>query len=214
MSIRIILVDEQQVVREGIRALLEAAAEMEVVADVSNIGTAMERLGALSPDILITDVAPGDTGVIEATREIAQRFPSVRVVALTAWEHKLFVMGMLRAGASGYVLKECSFAELLHGIKAAMAHEIYVSPRLAGGVIASQMNHPTLRESAPTLTHREAHVLRRLAEGRSSKEIAGELRKSVQTIDACRRETMHKLGIDNIADLIKYAIREGLASLT
>ena len=214
MSTKIILADDHQLVREGLRTLLEKELGMEVIGEAGDgedvIKLARERL----PDIVIMDVAmPGLDG-IDATRQITGELPSIKVIALSMYPNKLFVMDMFEAGASGYVLKECASIELNNAINAVLANEVYLSPKVAGIVFDGRIRRTLATQSSKAgLTGREYKVLRLLASGKSTKEIAFTLKKSVQTVDMCRRQIMDKLDIHSVAELTKYAIREGLTTV-
>ena len=213
MSAKIVLAEDHQLMREGLRALLEKELGMEVIGEAGDGGAVVQLARELLPDIVIMDVTmPGLDG-IGATRQIISELPSIKVIALSMYSNKLFVMDMFEAGASGYLLKECASAELEHAISAVLANEIYLSPKISGLVLDGQMKRP-LATKNPTavLTKRECKVLQLLASGKSTKEIALMLNKSVQSIDAYRRQIMDKLDIHNVAGLTKYAIREGLTT--
>jgi len=213
MSAKIVLAEDHQLMREGLRALLEKELGMEVIGEAGDGGAVVQLARELLPDIVIMDVTmPGLDG-IGATRQIISELPSIKVIALSMYSNKLFVMDMFEAGASGYLLKECASVELEHAISAVLANEIYLSPKISGLVLDGQMKRP-LATKNPTavLTKRECKVLQLLASGKSTKEIALMLNKSVQSVDAYRRQIMDKLDIHNVAGLTKYAIREGLTT--
>ena len=213
MSARIVLAEDHQLMREGLRALLEKELGMEVIGEAGNGEAAVQLARELLPDIVIMDVTmPGLDG-IGATKQIISELPSIKIIALSMYSNKLFVMDMFEAGASGYLLKECASAELEHAISAVLANEIYLSPKISGLVLNGQMKRPLVTKN-PTavLTKRECKVLQLLASGKSTKEIALMLNKSVQSVDAYRRQIMDKLDIHNVAGLTKYAIHEGLTT--
>ena len=214
MSVKIILADDHQLMREGLRTLIEKELGMEVVGEAGDGQAVVQLARETLPDIIIMDVGmPGLDG-IDATRQITSEFPSVKGVALSMHSNKLFVMDMFEAGASGYLLKECAFAELATAIDAVRVNEVYLSPKVAGIVLDGHMKRPSAEpNSTVVLTEKECEVLQLLATGKSTKQIALQFEKSVQTIDAHRRRIMDKLGIDNLAELVKYAIREGLTTL-
>lgn len=213
MSARIVLAEDHQLMREGLRALLEKELGMEVIGEAGDGEAAVQLARELSPDIVIMDVTmPGLDG-IGATRQIISELPSTKIIALSMYSNKLFVMDMFEAGASGYLLKECASAELEHAISAVLANEIYLSPKISGLVLDGQMNRPfATKNPTAVLTKRECKVLQLLASGKSTKEIALMLNKSVQSIDAYRRQIMDKLDIHSVAGLTKYAIHEGLTT--
>lgn len=214
MSIKIILADDHQLIRQGLQSLLEKEFGMQVIGQASDGETAVRLAGELLPDIIIMDISmPGLDG-IEAASRIKKQFPSIKIIALSMHTNKLFVTDMFEAGASGYLLKECAAAELVTAINSVLENNIYISPRIANVVINGSLKNPIVNQnSAVILTEKECQVLRLLASGKTTKQISAMFNKSVQSIDGCRRQIMDKLGIDNLAQLIKYAIREGLTPL-
>jgi len=215
MSTRVLLVDDHAIIREGLRSLLEKQPDMEVVADADDGRKAIELVRELAPDIVIMDVTmPGLNG-IEATRLIAAELPDVKIVALSIHSQRRFVADMLSAGAVGYILKECLFDELLQAIGVVLSGGRYLSPKIAEVVVDDYVKHLSNISDSPlsALTGREREVLQLVAEGKSTKEIALELHVSTKTIEANRRQMMDKLGVNSIAELTKYAVREGLTTL-
>ena len=214
MSTKIILADDHQLIREGLCSLLETELGMQVVAQASD-GNAVVRLaGEFLPELIIMDIGmPGLDG-IEATKQITSKFSSIKIIALSMHTNKLFVMDMFEAGASGYLLKECASAELATAITSVLENNIYISPKIAGVVLDNHLKYPLLEQnSTVVLTERECEILRLLASGNSTKQVAHQLEKGIQSIDGYRRQIMDKLGFDNLAQLVKYAIREGLTPL-
>ncbi len=214
MSIKIILADDHALMRSGLRTLLVNELGMEVVGEAGNGEETIRLTRQLAPDIVIMDITmPGLDG-IEATRQIVTEMPSVRVIALSMHANKLFVEDIFKAGASGYLLKACASLELEAAIQTVLKGEVYICPKIAGVVVGARENpDSTTPSSLNLLTAKECEVLRLVVSGKSTKEIAQLLDKSPQTVDASRRQIMQKLGIDNLADLVKYAIREGLTTL-
>ena len=214
MSATVILADDHQLVREGLRILLDKELGMKVVGQADDGETAVRLVREHLPDIVIMDVVMPVLDGIGATRQIIDEFPSTKVIALSMHSNKLFVMDMFEAGASGYLLKECATMELGNAINTVLANNIYLSPKIAGIVLNGHMRRPLATQgSTAVLTQKECEVLRLLASGKSTKQIAVTIKKSIQSVDIYRRHMMDKLGIDNLAQLIKYAIREGLTSL-
>ena len=215
MSIKILLVDDHAIIREGLRSLLEKQPEMEVIADTDDGRKAIELVRELLPDIVIMDITmPGLNG-IEATRQITAEFPDVKVIALSIHSKRRYVADMLSAGATGYILKECLFDELVQAIKAIAAGGRYLSPRITDVVVSDYVKRLSASADSPfeALKTREREVLQLVAEGKSTKQIALELHVSTKTIEANRRQIMEKLNIHNVAELTKYAVREGLTTL-
>jgi len=188
---------------------------MEVVGEAENGRDAVRLAKELSPDLVIMDVTMPDLNGIDATRIITSGGNSTKVIALSMYSDKQYVQGMIQAGASGYLLKDCAFEELVNAIRAVIGGNTYLSPGIAGIVVQDYLNKLTHdRSSADTaLTTREREVLQLIAEGKSTKEIANRLSVSVKTVETHRRQIMEKLGIYSIAELTKYAIREGLTSI-
>lgn len=215
MGVRIILAEDHRITREGLVNLLEERSDMQVVGEAENGREAVRLATELSPDLVIMDVTMPDLNGIDATRIITSGSNNTKVIALSMYSDKQFVQGMIQAGASGYLLKDCAFEELVSAIQAVIQGDTYLSPGIAGIVVQDYLNKLTTdRSSADTvLTNREREVLQLIAEGNSTKEIAARLTVSVKTVETHRRQIMEKLGIFSIAELTKYAIREGLTSL-
>ena len=213
--IKVVLTDDHMIIRDGLRALLERQPDMEVVAEADNGRTALKHVKELSPDIVIMDIGMRELNGIDATRQIVKMSPGVKVLALSMYSDKRFVKEMLKAGASGYMLKDSAFTELIDAIRVIVGSKIYISPGVASIVLEDYLEDSTERESSirSLLTSREIEVLQLLAEGKSTKQIALSLSLSIKTIESRRARIMQKIGIDNIADLTKYAIREGIVSL-
>ena len=214
MSIRVLLADDHKIVREGLRSLLEKQPDIEILGEAENGRMALQLAEELAPDVLVMDIGMPDLNGIEATRKILAMNRSVRVVALSMHSDKRFVAGMFRAGAIGYVLKESAFDELVNAIRAAASNQMYVSPKLTGGMIRDYIRslEATLASSTP-LTAREREVLQLLAEGKTTKQIANHLQVSVKTIETYRQRIMEKLNLYSIAEITKYALREGITFL-
>ena len=215
MSIRIILADDHRIIREGLRSLIEKQPDMEVVAEAADGRTAVQLAQQLQPDVVIMDIAMPDLNGIQATRQITGELRHMKVIALSMHIRKRFVAEMFKAGATGYLLKNCAFEELEHAIRTVVANQTYVSPGIAGSMVEDYVNRWSATESSvfSVLSDRETEVLQLLAEGKSTKEIASHLGLSVKTLETHRRRIMDKLDIDNLAELIKYAVREELTTL-
>ena len=215
MSIRVLLVEDHQMVREGLRSLLEHQDGIEVVGEATDGRSAVCLVRQVSPAVVVMDVSmPGLNGV-EATRQIMTEMPGVKVIGLSMHTDKRFIMEMLRAGASGYLLKASAFDELVRAISVVATGQVYLSPRIAGLIVNTCIEAETEPEASPflLLTPREREVLQLLAEGKTAKEIARLFRVARKTVDAHRQHIMDKLRLHTLADLIKYAIKEGLVSL-
>ena len=216
MSIKIVVVDDHGIVRDGLRLLMEQQDDMEVIDEAADGREAVELVRKLKPDVVLMDVTmPGLNG-IEATRQIVREDPNVKVLALSGYSNKGFVTDMLKAGASGYILKDSLAGELIRAINAVTSGQRYLCPKVAGIVVDDYIHAGKPESYKPLLdrlTGKERELLQLLAENKSSKEAARLLHVSVKTVDARRRELMHKLGISGIAELTKFAIREGLTSV-
>jgi len=195
--------------------LLEKLGRMTIVGEADNGVSAVRMARELKPDLVLMDIAMPDLNGIEATRRIMIESPGVKVIALSMHADKRFVRHMFAAGAAGYVLKGSAFEEVAAAIKKVAAGRIYISPKIADQVLAEyvkQLTKPSAGAESP-LSGREREVLQMLAEGKSSRKIAERLHVSVTTVDTHRKHIMDKLGFRTIAELTKYAVREGLTSL-
>ena len=215
MSIKIILADDHGIMREGLRALLEKQSGIEVIAEAENGRTTVELSRELNPDVVIIDIAMPDLNGIDATRQIINDSPGVKVIALSMHSNKKLVREMLSAGASGYMLKDSAFEELEKALETVVNSQTYLSPKIAGTVVDEYLGKVDSKyfTASPALTNREREVLQLIAEGKTTKEIASHLYVSVKTIETHRKQIMDKLSLNSIAELTKYAIREGLTSL-
>jgi two-component system, NarL family, response regulator NreC len=210
----ILIADDHRLLREGLRALLERDG-FQVVAEADNGRSAVRVAKQLQPDIVITDIAMPDLNGVEATRQICAEAPRSKILALSMHTESRFVLGILEAGASGYLLKDSAFEELSGAIKAILKDQIYLSPAIAGVVVRQSLGRLELkrRSQEAKLSKREREVLQLIAEGQSTKEIAAKLFVSVKTVETHRKQIMDKLDIYSIAELTKYAIREGFTFL-
>jgi two-component system response regulator NreC len=215
MSTRVLIADDHKIFREGLRALLEKQRGIEVVAEAKDGLEAVRFAQKLIPDVVIMDVAMPEKNGIEATRETLEVLPKTKVIALSMHSDRRFVLQMLKAGAVGYLLKDSAFEELAAAIQAVASGQTYLSPKITDVVIKEYLHSQARSEASvfTILTHREREVLQLLAEGKSTKEIAATLHVSVKTIETHRQQVMDKLDIHSVAELTKYAIREGLTSL-
>jgi DNA-binding NarL/FixJ family response regulator len=213
-----LIADDHKIVCDGLATLLKAEPDMVVVAQASNGRDAVRLAQKFSPEIVIMDVTMPDLNGIEAVRQILSANRSTKVIALSMHSDRRYVTGMLSAGASGYLLKDCVFGDLIRAIRTVQAGQVYLSPNIAG-IVVEELIHPRMRGYASRLTTqkllspREREVLQLLAEGHNTQDIAKSLYLSVKTVETHRRKIMEKLGLHSIAQLIKYAIREGLTSL-
>lgn len=216
MSLKILIVDDHAIVREGLRALIDKEADMKVAAEAGTGAEALLIARDCSHDVIVMDISMPDMNGIDATRLILRDCPGSRILALSMEADRRFVVEVLKAGASGYLLKDVVFAELATAIRTVAAGETYLAPRVTEVIIKEYLQRIPLQESltCQTLTPREREILQMIADGMNAKEIAHAGNVSIKTIEAQRSSIMHKLGLFNVASLTKYAIREGLTSLT
>ncbi len=213
MGIKIILADDHKIVRDGLRTLIQRETDMDVIAEAEDGDIVVKLVQQLLPDLVIMDIVMPSMNGIDATRDILKKHPTIKVIALSMHSDKRFVIGMLEAGASGYLLKDCAFEELATAVRAVMSNQMYLSPRIAD-VIINRHSECSLNSSlSPVLTAREVQILRLLADGVPSKDIASSLHISVKTVQAHRQNIMRKLNVNSGIDLVKYAIREGFTSV-
>ena len=210
---RVLLADDHKILRQGLRTLLEQEKDIQVVGEADNGRSSVKLSGELAPDVVIMDVAMPDLNGIDATRRIAEAEPRTRVLALSMHSDGRYVKGMLQAGARGYILKDCAAEELTHAIRTVMAGQVYVSPGVTGAIVNDYVRQLSAADGPATLTRREREVLQLLAEGGSTANIAAGLHLSVKTIETHRKRIMDKLGLHSIAELTKYAIREGITTV-
>jgi len=215
MKIRILLVDDHKILRDGIRSLLKGYDDMEIVGEAADGRTAIRLVKELSPDVVIMDISMPDLNGIDATRKIIADNLNVHIIALSMHYDKQFISETFKAGASGYLIKDSAFDELEHAVRIVMDGKTYMNPQIASLVVESLVSQstPSRRKAFSLLTEREREVLQHIAEGKSTKQIATDLSVSAKTIESHRRQVMGKLNIRNVADLTKYAIREGLTSV-
>ncbi len=215
MSIRILLADDHKITRQGLRSLLDKHPDMEVVAEAEEGRTAVRLVRELVPNVVIMDVSMPDLNGMQATRKIIAEFPNIKIIALSMHSDSLFVIEMLKSGASGYLLKDCAFEELERAIRTVVADKTYLSPTISSVVVDDYLHRLSRADFADSevLTDREREVLQLMAEGKSTKRIALELHISAKTVETHRRQIMNKLDIHTVAELTKYAIRKGLTSL-
>ncbi len=211
---KILIADDHGVVREGLKVLIENQPDMEVFGEAEDGLMVTQLAKELSPDVIIMDISMPNLNGVEATRLILEENPDIRVIALSVHLDKHFVTQMLKAGASGYVLKSCLFKEVLRAIQTVSAGGHYLSPKITDVVLNDYKYYmATANKSAEVrLSSRERQVIQLLTEGMSTKKIALRLHISPKTADANRRQIMDKLDIHSIAELTKFAIREGLTS--
>lgn len=216
MNIRLILADDHDMIREGLKALIEKEPNMQVVGEANNGADTVKLASKTQPHIVVMDIAMPDLNGIEATRKIVEANPNTKVIALSGHTKKEFVREMLTAGASAYVLKSRAYSELSRAIEEVMKGKKYLSPDVARGVVDDYVELSSTMKDNPAfivLTDREREILQQLAEGNTTKEMADSLCVSVKTVETHRRNIMEKLDLHSVAELTKYAIREGVTSI-
>jgi two-component system, NarL family, response regulator NreC len=214
MKIKILLVESHVMFRDGLRALLEKIPDLEIVGDAENGNEAINLAAELKPDIIIIGMILKGINGIEATREIVKQNPETKVIFLSSYSDEKSVMEGISAGATGYILKECEFKELVHAMNAVVKDMSYLCPQVAASFIKGFKHSKSNGNSkeGPNLTKREREILQYIAEGYSSKEIASSLFLSERTVTSHRQNIMDKLGCHEVASLTRYAIQEGILS--
>ena len=212
MGINILVADNHRIFREAVGSLLSDEPDMEVVGVARDGRTAAQLARELKPDVVTMEISMPNLNGIDATRQITRETPKVKTIALSACRDKRSVREMLKAGASGYVTKECAFEELVAAIRDVASNQVYLCSQVSRVVIDGFVNRLSKGDDSAysVLTRKEREILQLIAEGKSTKTIAKELRLSTKTIDWHRSQVMKKLGIQSIAELVKYAINEGL----
>ncbi|WP_321494923.1 response regulator transcription factor [uncultured Desulfobacter sp.] len=219
MQTSIILADDHHVIREGLRLLLDRERDFLVMAEADSGVAALSAVKKFNPDLVIMDVSMPELNGMEATRKIISEVPGTKVLALSMHSDKRFVEGMFQAGVSGYILKNCIARELVSAIRLVAKGQVYISPKIAGTIVEGYLsrvvpeNETGRNTNRKNLTDREREILQLISEGLNTKEIAGKLQLSSKTVDAHRRNIMDKVGLHSIAELTKFAIREGITNL-
>ncbi len=212
-SIRTLLVDDHALVREGIRALLQMHEDINVVGEANDGREAIEKTRELSPDVIVMDISMPSMGGIEATRQILQENPTARIVILSRHDDLSYARSLLKVGASGYVPKKAVSTELVEAIRAVSAGDMFLHPAVARAVAKDYVQLVQFEDKAEPyerLTDREKEILKLLVEGASSRKVAERLCLTTKTVLNHRRNIMEKLGIENPAQLIRYALKLGL----
>ncbi|MDD2708943.1 MAG: response regulator transcription factor [Verrucomicrobiae bacterium] len=214
--IRILLADDHVIMREGLRVLIEQEPRFKVIEQVDQGRDAVTKCASLSPDVVIMDIGMEGLNGIEATRQIHARQPEVKILILSMHAEREYIARAFSSGASGYLLKECAVKELRFAIGLIFDGKSYISPSISEVVIEDYVKSSAAAtgKDAPDLSDREREVLQLLAEGRSVKEIAGMLHVSVKTVHTHRTHLMQKLKMENLADLVRYAISKGITPIS
>jgi DNA-binding NarL/FixJ family response regulator len=215
-EISILLADDHQIVRSGLRSLFNGEHDMKVVAEAENGRAAVQLVKELSPTVVVMDLTMPDLNGVEATRQILKESPDAKIIALSEHSDHRFVSEALKAGAVGYLPKAVPFEELVQAVRLVAAGKVYLSPRVANLVVEDYVRGGGGHESSSAftvLTAREREVLQLMSEGQATKEVASSLHVSIKTVETHRAKLMEKLNLYSLAELTKYAIREGLTTL-
>lgn len=215
-QVRMIIADDHLLMREGLKSLLEKEGRFSIVGEADDGRQTVQLVRECNPHLVVMDVSMPNLNGIEATRQILEENPKIKIVALSGHSNMVFVREILEAGASAYVLKTRAYEDLIRAVDEVIAGRKYLTPDIASGVVSEyvELASSSQKESAfVMLTPRERQVLQRLAEGQSTKEMADLLNVSVKTVETHRRNIMEKLDRHTVADLTKYAVSEGLTTL-
>jgi DNA-binding NarL/FixJ family response regulator len=212
MAIRIILVDDHELFREGLKKIIEEHADLEVVGEAGNGRDALKLVSKVKPDVVVMDIAMPDLNGIEATKLLLKDHPDVKVIVLSMHSDEQFVSELLVAGALGYVIKDAASSELIKAIRGSLHNKVFLSDKIATALVSQFVSKIRSSEDAEKtlLSGREKEILQLLAEGKSTKEIGDKLFISEKTVAAHRQNIMNKLGIFSLPELTKYAIRKGI----
>jgi DNA-binding NarL/FixJ family response regulator len=209
----ILIVDDHALLREGLQSLLSAQVGMKVVGTAEDAQDGVDKISALQPDVVLTDLAMPETGSVDAIRQIREAHPDIKIVALTFHKEDGYIHAALRAGADGYVLKDDSRDELVLAIRSVLAGKNYLSPAICGTVIEGYLSGVQKKQLEPSwhaLTRRERQVIKMIAEGLKTREIAGVLSLSPKTVEKHRTNMMNKLDLHSVSAVTLYAIQSGL----
>ena len=215
MCIKILIADDHAIVRGGLKALISQQPNMEIIGEAEDGNKAVRLCRKLNPDIVIMDISMPEKNGIEATREIIEENNKIKILALSMHTQKEYIQNILEAGAAGYLLKNCVNEEITDAINTVLNNQVYICSKLSNVVMNALVNSIQTKQSATSvkLSPRERQVIQLLAEGKRTKEIASTLFISPRTVEVYRAQIMKKLEIDSVAELTKYAIREGITSL-
>ncbi len=211
-KLRVLLADDHMVVREGLKTLINAQPDMQVVGEAENGREALKRAADLSPDVVVMDISMPEMNGVEATERLRKECPQIKIIALTIYEDLGYLRQLLKAGASGYVIKRAVVEELVHAVRTCASGGSYIEPTLAGQVVSSYISRGSGLggQSQGELSDRETQVLRLVAWGCSNKEIGAKLNISVKTVETYKVRLMGKLNLRSRVDMVRYALRQGL----
>lgn len=212
-KIRVLLADDHAIVREGVKMILTKEPDFEVVGEAQDGRQALELVERMKPNVVVMDISMPEMGGIEATQQVKERHAGVNVIALTMHEDESYVFKLLRAGASGYVLKRAAAQDLVQAVRAAAKGEAFLYPSVARKVVEDYLKRVEAgeeRERYDGLTEREKEILTHIAQGLSNQQIAQKLYISIKTVQTHRAHILEKLGLHDRTELVRYAIRKGL----
>ncbi|HEX7316467.1 MAG TPA: response regulator transcription factor [Pyrinomonadaceae bacterium] len=210
-KLRILLADDHEMIRDGVKGLINGQPDMEVVGEAGDGREAWQKVKSVQPDILVLDITMPDLNGVQSAERINRDSPKVKVLILTAHEDKGFLQQVLQAGAAGYMLKRSATAELIRAIRIVASGGVYIDPRLASKIVTDYVGRQSSREPARRgdLSEREEEVLRLIAWGHSNKDIAAQLNISVKTVEGHKTKIMEKLDLKNRVELVRYALHRG-----
>jgi len=209
-KLRVFLADDHAVVREGLKALINGQAGMEVVGEAADGRTACARAREMRPDVVVMDVSMPEMNGVQATRQLRSQCPDVKVLALTVHEERSYLRELMEAGASGYVLKRSAAEDLVHAVRVVARGDVYLDPSITAVVLGKlARTHLPGEDSHLELSEREAEVLQLIAQGHSNKEIADRLKISIKTVETYKARSMGKLGLTGRADIVRFALQKG-----
>jgi DNA-binding NarL/FixJ family response regulator len=211
-KIKVLIVDDHAIMREGVRALLTICPDIEIVGEASNGNEALIQTRETSPDVLVMDIAMPEMDGLEATRQIKKKNRNIKIVVLTQHSNREYILSAVKAGADGYVPKAAVSSDLISGIRAVARGDSFLHPSVAAAII-DDYRLQAGNDPFDTLTGREREILKLLADGNTSREISGRLFISLKTVMGHRTKIMEKLDIHNRTELIKYAVRKGLTDI-
>ena len=209
-KIRVLLADDHAILRKGVRMLIDAQPDLEVVGEAKTGREAIHEARELKPDVVVMDVSMPELNGIEGTRQICDELPHTKVIGLSMHRDSVYVREILRAGARGYLLKDSEDDDLVRAIRAVARGEAFLSPAISDAVLTDYRKH--VSNPVDLLTSREREVLTMIAEGKTNKEIANALNLSVYTVESHRGSVMEKLNLHNTGDIVRFALRNGLMS--
>ncbi|MCG8685625.1 MAG: response regulator transcription factor [Desulfobacterales bacterium] len=212
-KIRLLLVDDHKILRDGLKQAIALEKDMALVGEADNGREALVIAGETQPDVIIMDVSMPDLNGIEASRQIIKNHPDQKIIALSMHDDKRYVMGMFKAGVSGYLLKTNAFEHLAEAVRQVAAGHSYISSNVAGTLIRSALDHEGAPDEAEELSSREIEILQLIAEGKNTEYMADILHISKRTVENHRRNLRKKLKLDTTAELTRYAIKKGIISL-